>query len=377
MPHRSEATAKTLVFVVGTRPNFVKAAPLWHQAKSKDWCRPVLVHTGQHYDAVLSSRLWRDLELPTPDEDLAIGPGDRDWQLVEIQRRLVKTLLRLKPAGVVVFGDVNSTLAAARASVKLKLPLAHVEAGLRSFDPRMVEEENRIAVDALSDMLFTTEPGAIENLRREGFNMNHVYAVGNLMVDCLKNLLPKARRLQTSLHDRYGLHHDSYAVLTVHRPENVDDINALRTFIDTLGKMASELPIVFPAHPRTLLRLAQAWPEKLPPGLILTEPLPYLDFLALVASSRVVMTDSGGIQEETSVLGIPCLTLRDNTERPMTLSRGTNQLVGFDGDGAKAALERLLASQTDAISAPVAAVPNDWDGRAASRIMEVFEHAWG
>jgi UDP-N-acetylglucosamine 2-epimerase (non-hydrolysing) len=367
---------KNLVFVVGTRPNFVKAAPLWHEASDKDWCRPILVHTGQHYDASLSSKLWRDLELPDPSEDLGVGPGDQSWQLGEIQRRLMATLPRLKPDGVIVFGDVNSTLAAAQAARSLELPLAHVEAGLRSFDSRMVEEKNRIAVDAISDLLFTTEPKAIENLRLEGISMNRVHAVGNLMVDCLRNLLPRAQQLQKRLHDRYGLKLNGYAILTIHRAENVDDINGLRQFMETISEIASELPIVFPAHPRTVKRLTNAWYGNRPSGLILTEPLPYLDFLALVSASRVVLTDSGGIQEETSVLGIPCLTLRENTERPITLLRGTNQLIGFDGDKARAALERLLVSQPPAGPRVLSPVPDEWDGRAASRIMQVLKYAW-
>jgi len=346
-------------------------------ASDTNWCRPVLLHTGQHYHAVLSNEIWRDLGLPDPDEDLGIGPGKRDWQLAEIQRRLEISLLRLNPTGVVVFGDVNSTLAAARAAAKLQLPLAHVEAGLRSFDPRMVEEENRIAVDALSDILFTTEPSATENLRNEGANMNHVHAAGNLMVDCLKHHLPAARSRQASLHDRYGLQNSNYAVLTLHRPENINDIDALRRFMDKIGQISSKLPIVFPTHPRTAQQLTNAWRKKHPAGLIVTEPLPYVDFLALLESSRVVLTDSGGIQEESSVLGIPCLTLRNNTERPITLTHGTNQLIGFDGDKAKGAIEQLLLSYNPTHPAPHVPVPDSWDGRAACRIMEVLKNAWG
>jgi len=368
---------KTLVFVVGTRPNFVKAAPLWREASASDWCHPLLVHTGQHYDAVLSSDLWRDLGLPEPDEDLGIGPGKRSWQLEEIQQRLMASLLRLNPDGVVVFGDVNSTLAAARAAASLEIPLAHIEAGLRSFDSRMLEEENRIAIDALSDLLFTTEPGAVENLRQEGINMNKVYRAGNLMVDCMKNLFPGTIQLQTPLLDRYGLQRGNYAVLTIHRPENVDDIHLLKTFMGGLGELSNELPIVFPVHPRTARRLERAISGDILSGIILTAPLPYLDFLTLVASSRVVLTDSGGIQEESSVLGIPCLTLRDNTERPITLTHGTNQLVGFDAVKVRAALKFLMSSATPFIPAPFAPGPDDWDGKAAGRIIKVLRHVWG
>lgn len=377
MPQRPDPAPKILLFVVGTRPNFVKAAPLWHEAMDNDWCHPLLVHTDQHYDASLSSKLWRGLGLPEPDENLAVGSGTRSWQLEEIQRRLMATLVRLKPDGVVVFGDVNSTLAAARAAVELEIPLAHVEAGLRSFDSRMVEEENRIAVDALSDLLFTTEPAAIENLAQEGINMNSVHRVGNLMVDCLKNLLPEAYQLQSSLLDRYGLHCGGYAVLTIHRPENVDDIDRLNAFMDGLAELNSKLPIVFSVHPRTARHLQQAASRNIPSGLILTEPLPYLEFLTLVASSRVVLTDSGGIQEESSVLGIPCLTLRDNTERPITLTHGTNQLIGFDAAKAKTELGRLMASRAPFIPAPAIPGPDDWDGKAADRIIKVLKHVWG
>ncbi len=361
-----------LLFVVGARPNFVKAAPLLRAVARRTGFGATLVHTGQHYDASLSELFFRDLELPLPDLRLEAGSGTHAEQTAAVMRGLEPILIERRPACVVVFGDVNSTLAASLTAAKLCLPVAHVEAGLRSFDPSMPEEINRRVTDCVSQLLFTTEPSGNENLAREGVPGERVHFVGNTMVDSLREALGAARKLRGRVLGDLGVEPGGYAVLTLHRPSNVDPPEALRGLATALTPIGERLPILFPAHPRTRGRLA-ATPDAAQaldavPRLSIREPLPYLEFLGLMDGARLVLTDSGGIQEETTVLGVPCLTLRENTERPITVERGTNRLVGSDPRRIAAAALHSLAGERQPPPEP----PPLWDGCAAERIAAVL-----
>lgn len=353
-----------VVAVVGARPNFMKIAPLMWETDRHSGIDAVLVHTGQHYDRQMSELFFDELRIPKPNVNLEVGSGSHAVQTAEVMKRFEPVLLEEKPDAVVVVGDVNSTIACALTAVKLNIPVAHVEAGLRSFDRAMPEEINRVLTDAISRWLFVTERGAIDNLRREGIADDRVHFVGNLMIDTLLACRERAER--SPILQQLGLEDRGYAVLTLHRPSNVDDpavFQGLRKAIDRLQK---ELPIVFPVHPRTRKALAAWAPESLP-NLRLSDPLGYLDFMKLVAHARLVLTDSGGIQEETTVLGVPCLTLRANTERPATVEEGTNQLVGMDP-------ERIIEAGLTAIGSATTGrrTPEFWDGHAAARIIDVL-----
>lgn len=360
--------ARKIMCVVGARPNFMKMAPLMAAFRDRaDPFETVLVHTGQHYDAAMSDVFFSQLGMPEPDIQLGIGPGSQASQTGRMMVAIEPIVGDLRPDLVVVVGDVNSTLAATLVAAKAGVPVAHVEAGLRSFDRRMPEEINRIATDALATYLFATEEDGVANLRREGVGDDRIFLVGNVMIDTLTALLPRIheRRMAAEM----GLKPGGYGVVTLHRPSNVDDEGMLDRWVSALERIGSNLPLVFPAHPRTAARLAGAGLDRrlAQSGVRVIEPLPYVEFVSLVADSSLVLTDSGGIQEETTVLGIPCLTLRDSTERPVTVKLGTNSLVGADPEAALRAVE-------EALSGPPASytVPPLWDGKAAQRIAQIL-----
>jgi len=343
----------------------MKIAPLLKELRAREGFETLLVHTGQHYDAAMSDSFFRDLGIPEPDVNLGVGSGSHGEQTAEVLRKIEPLLIERHPDVLVVVGDVNSTLAATLAAVKLGIPVAHVEAGLRSFDRSMPEETNRVMTDVVSEWLFTTEPAAEQNLLREGVARDRIHFVGNVMIDTLLANLDRARGLDSL--ERLGLEPRGYALLTLHRPSNVDDPVRLRALFAVLEEINTELPVVFPVHPRT-----QGAIERLlggqRPALRMTEPLGYLEFLQLMAEARLVLTDSGGIQEETTALGVSCLTLRDSTERPVTVDEGTNTMVGTEPDAIRAAVRKILDGE-----AKKGRVPALWDGRAAARIVDILE----
>jgi UDP-N-acetylglucosamine 2-epimerase (non-hydrolysing) len=355
-----------IVAVVGARPNFVKIAPLLAELRDAPHVTTALVHTGQHYDAQMSDAFFAHLEIPRPDVNLGVQPLGTVAQIAEIMSRLEPVLATERPDVVAVVGDVNSTLATALTAVKLGLSVAHVEAGLRSFDRTMPEEINRVLTDAVSDFLFTTEPAANENLAREGIAATRVHFVGNVMIDTLFKY--RERASQSDILERLGLQPASYAALTLHRPSNVDTEAALGRVMAGIARVQAEIPMIFPVHPRTRRGL-ETLTRTLPPlpGLRLTDPLPYLDFLQLMANARCVLTDSGGIQEETTALRIPCLTLRSNTERPITVTRGTNRIVGVEPEAIYRAWRQVVQGQW-----PAGDLPELWDGKTAARIVRVL-----
>lgn len=354
-----------MLTVAGARPNFMKVAPLLRVMRARPGIDALLVHTGQHYDAAMSDAFFRDLGIPEPDVHLGVGSGSHAVQTADVLRAIEPVLVERQPDVVLVVGDVNSTLAATLAAVKLGIPVAHVEAGLRSFDRSMPEEINRLMTDAVSRWLFTSEPSGAENLRREGVAEDRIHFVGNVMIDTLLGHLERARK--AAPFERLGLEPGGYALLTLHRPGNVDDPARLRGLFAALEDLHRELPVLFPIHPRTSTSIANRLDGRTP-ALQLTEPLGYLEFLGLMASARLVLTDSGGIQEETTALGVPCLTLRDSTERPVTLSEGTNLLIGSDPAAIRRESRRILDGE-----ARKGRVPEGWDGRAAERIVAVLE----
>jgi UDP-N-acetylglucosamine 2-epimerase (non-hydrolysing) len=356
--------------VCGARPNFMKIAPLLRAFAARPELTPILVHTGQHYTNSMNARFFDELRIPAPAVNLDVGSHSHAVQTGLIMQRFEPVLLEHRPDAVLVVGDVNSTMACALVAAKLDTPVFHVEAGLRSFDRSMPEEINRLVTDALSDLLFVSEPSGLANLRREGVSDERIHVVGNVMIDTLRDQLRLAagsRVLET-----LALRPRGYAALTLHRPSNVDDPAVFGRICDALDRIHERLDIVFPVHPRTRARMTEtgiAARLARMPRLRCTEPLGYLDFLRLIADAAVVLTDSGGIQEETTVLGVPCLTLRNNTERPVTVDQGTNQLVGTDPRRITAACERALASP------PAGRIPDLWDGRAAERIADIIV-AW-
>lgn len=350
--------------VVGARPNFIKAAPVLREL-GRMGLAVRLVHTGQHYDREMSDVFFDGLQMPKPDVYLGVGSGSHAEQTAAVIVGLERELLSHRPDMLIVVGDVNSTMASALAAAKLGVPVAHVEAGLRSFDRSMPEEINRIVTDSVSELLLTSEESANRNLAREGHPPEHIRFVGNVMIDSLLANLDRAAAMDVP--GRLGLAHGGYAVLTLHRPSNVDDAGALAEILSAVAEISKELPVVFPAHPRTSKRLGGC---ELPSGMRVLPPLGYLEFLSLMRGARLVFTDSGGIQEETTVLGIPCLTLRENTERPVTVELGTNTLVGRDR-------ARILAASRAALDGKTkkGTIPPLWDGRTAQRIAEEIA-AW-
>ncbi len=341
--------------IVGARPNFMKVAPVMNALKTRKHVVQTLVHTGQHYDANMSDVFFEQLGIPAPDVNLAVGSGTHARQTAEIMTRFEPVLLDRKPDVVLVYGDVNSTVATALVCAKLGVRVGHVEAGLRSFDRTMPEEINRMLTDQLADLLFTPSEDGDFNLRKEGIPAEKIFRVGNVMIDSLVKLLPAARR-----QNRNGLP-ERYALVTLHRPANVDDGAILKRILQSLLEVSHDLSVLFPAHPRTRKRIADF--ELHADQLQILDPLSYLDFLGMQSRATVVITDSGGVQEETTYLGIPCLTLRDSTERPVTVSLGTNVLVGRDPDKLRSELSRVLAGQ-----AKKGTIPPLWDGHAGERI---------
>ena len=357
------------LLVVGARPNFMKAAPICAEMRRRpDEFEVKIVHTGQHYDAAMSDSFFADLGLPEPDFHLGVGSASHAEQTARIILAFEPVLPAEKPDWVIVVGDVNSTVACALVASQRGVKVAHVEAGLRSFDRSMPEEINRIVTDSISDLLFTTEESANENLRREGVAPDKINFVGNVMIDSLVNNLERAK--QSNVLSDLSLDSAGYSVLTLHRPSNVDSRETLEPLIDALIDISERLPIIFPVHPRTHKKINEFNFDGLinASKLRLIEPLGYLDFLALYSQARFVMTDSGGLQEETTYLGIPCFTLRENTERPITIELGTNQLVGPDPARLKRAAEKLLSG--DPIASP--SIPPLWDGKTAVRICDAL-----
>jgi UDP-N-acetylglucosamine 2-epimerase (non-hydrolysing) len=365
-PQPEKAERFRILAVAGARPNFMKIAPLMKEfARRSDRFEPILVHTGQHYDKAMSDSFFRDLGIPEPDVNLGVGSGSHAEQTAQVLVKIEKLLIERQPHALLVVGDVNSTIAATLAAVKLHIPVAHVESGLRSGDRRMPEEINRVLTDSVSDWLFTTEPVAEENLLREGIPAEKIHFVGNVMIDTL--LAHRERALELDTVERLGLTPQGYAVLTLHRPSNVDSPDQLRSLFEVLGRLNNEIPVVFPVHPRTANAIEQnLGGEK--PNLHLTDPLGYLDFLRLLMDAQVVLTDSGGIQEETTALGVPCLTLRDNTERPVTVTEGTNTIVGTDPAEIEKAIKKLRTSPPTQGRRPAL-----WDGKAAVRIVDILQ----
>lgn len=344
-----------VLHVVGARPNFMKAAPVLRALEDVGGIKQTLVHTGQHYDANMSDVFFTQLEMPALDVNLGVGSGSHARQIAEIMSRFEPVVLERRPDVVLVYGDVNSTIAAALVCAKLGVRVGHVEAGLRSFDWTMPEEINRVVTDRLADLLFTPSEDADANLEREGIPAEKIRRVGNVMIDSLVRLLPLAAKVP-----RNGFP-ERYAVVTLHRPSNVDDRESLKNILQCLVGISESLDVIFPVHPRTRQRIADS--GRSTGKLHLSEPLPYIEFLALQSHAVVVITDSGGIQEETTYLGVPCLTLRNNTERPVTVSVGTNVLVGQDREKLRAELTKIVAG-----NARKGAVPPLWDGHAGQRI---------
>ena len=361
-----------IVHIVGARPNFMKVAPVLNALKQRKNVAQTLVHTGQHYDVNMSDVFFQQLDIPAPDVNLAVGSGSHAKQTAEIMMRLEPAVLERQPDIVLVYGDVNSTVATVLVCAKLGVQVGHVEAGLRSFDRTMPEEINRLVTDQLADLLFTPSEDGDENLRREGIPAEKIFRVGNVMIDSLVRLLPAAQKAftgTTTTPTGTGTKSDGmperYALVTLHRPANVDDSETLKGILESLLEVNRDLAVIFPAHPRTRKRIADF---KLDAGqLRVLDPLPYLDFLGLQSRATVVITDSGGIQEETTYLGVPCLTVRENTERPITVSIGTNVLVGRDREKLRRELSRVLAGK-----AKKGTVPPLWDGHAGERIADIL-----
>lgn len=349
--------------IVGARPNFMKIGPVIEGLKARGMEAPLL-HTGQHYDEAMNDRFFTDLGLPRPDVNLGVGSGSHAQQTAEVMQRFEPVLDQFKPSAVLVVGDVNSTIACALVAAKKGVPVIHVEAGLRSYDRTMPEEINRVLTDQLSDLLFTTEGGAEANLCREGISADRIFFVGNVMIDTLRNNLSRAVPAVTTVGIERG-----YTLVTLHRPSNVDDPLVLARLLDCLARMAQAGPVVFPVHPRTRGRIEAAGLMNVVDraGIRLLPPQGYLEMLGLMRSARLVVTDSGGLQEETTALGVPCLTVRENTERPITIHEGTNTLVGTDAGAIMAAFHEV---QTN--GGKGGRIPELWDGRAGERIAAVL-----
>ena len=367
-----------LCCVVGARPNFMKMAPLLRAIDADPDFHATLVHTGQHYDPNLSEVFFRELGMRTPDVHLNVGSGRQGEQTARILEGMERVLVAGPGNGtpfdrLVVVGDVNSTMAASLAAAKLCIPIAHVEAGLRSGDRTMPEEINRLVTDALADLLLVSEPSGIENLRREGHPDRNIVPVGNIMIDTLQLQLPLARQ-RTILHE-HGLHPGEYGVVTLHRPANVDERGSLSQLIGVLAEVSEQLPLIFPVHPRARARIESFGLNRqleAAPNIRLAPPLGYLDFLALTSQAKVIVTDSGGLQEESTVLGVPCLTMRPNTERPTTVTMGTNTLIGNDFEMLRREFQKVLSGTYKS-----GGLPDFWDGQTAGRVVAAIRRHHG
>jgi UDP-N-acetylglucosamine 2-epimerase (non-hydrolysing) len=357
-----------ILCVVGARPNFMKIAPLMRAFANEPALSATLVHTGQHYDEAMKATFFRELDIPEPDVDLEVGSASHAVQTAEIMKRFEPVVDRMQAGAVLVVGDVNSTIACALVAAKKGVPVIHVEAGLRSYDRSMPEEINRVLTDQIADVLYTTERDAQKNLEREGVKQSRVRFVGNVMIDTLlrnRERCPQpADVLSTFSAPERFFGPGGYGMLTLHRPSNVDDHQVLESLLETIGELAHALPLIFPAHPRTRARMKEAGLDRvLTDDIVLLPPLRYLDMLGLMAGARVMLTDSGGIQEETTALGVPCITLREHTERPITVSAGTNSVVGTHPGRIRTLFEEVLTT-----GGKTGRVPELWDGRAAERI---------
>ncbi len=378
--------ATKILLVAGARPNFIKIAPLMRAFSANPRFQPRLVHTGQHYDAKLSKVFFEDLQIPKPDIELEIGSASHAQQTAEIMKRFEGVLQKEQPEAVLVVGDVNSTIGCALVTSKFFLErpfrarldgsvverrrpvMIHVEAGLRSRDDDMPEEINRKLTDAISDLLFVSDPAGMDNLKQEGVPESRYFFVGNVMIDTL--LAAREQAMQSPILEQLGVPARGYVLITLHRPSNVDDPTQLAALLRTIEETAGTMPLVFPVHPRTRTRLQQSGLHPDERRWRLIEPLGYLDFLKLTAQARIVLTDSGGVQEETTVLGVPCVTLRENTERPVTITEGTNFLAGTQLSSVKANFEKAMAASTSG------RVPRYWDGKSAARIDEILDRVF-
>lgn len=364
-------TARKIHLIAAARPNFMKVAPLYHALARESWCTPVIVHTGQHYDANMSDAFFRDLRLPDPHHHLEIGSGSHAEQVGRTMIAYEKLCVAERPDAIIVVGDVNATAACAMVGAKLLIPVVHLEAGLRSRDRRMPEEINRLVTDAIADVLWTPSPDADENLRAEGVPAEKIDYIGNMMIDSFEMLRPRVEAAGTL--EKLGLERGKFAVVTLHRPSNVDDRGVLGSLVSQLVTVAASLPLVFAVHPRTRKRLEEFGLLQALTGtaaIRLTEPLGYIEFMNLVSQSAAAITDSGGVQEETTYLGIPCLTLRENTERPVTVTEGSNRLVKP---------ENLVTAVQDVLSGrwPRGQRPRNWDGSTAARAVAALKRRLG
>lgn len=370
MAASTELRKRTVLCVVGARPNYMKMAPIHAALSASARFAPLLVHTGQHYDPEMNEAFFLDLAMPRPDANLEVGSASHAVQTAEVMKRFEPLLDQASNPVVLVVGDVNSTIACALVAAKKGVPVIHVEAGLRSYDRTMPEEINRVLTDQISDLLFTTERSAAANLAREGIADERIHFVGNVMIDSLRANLARAVPAEQTIAGGGAAVPPAYALATLHRPANVDDPVVLRTLLETLRRIGESLPVVFPLHPRTRAKIDQAGLGELlnAPNMLAQGPAGYLAMLGLMARARLVLTDSGGIQEETTALGIPCLTLRDNTERPITVEEGTNTLVGRNPTAILEAAREALGGGSKA-----GRIPELWDGQAARRIVAVME----
>lgn len=367
LPHK-------ILCVVGARPNFMKMAPILAALKQRPGIQVALVHTGQHYDAAMNHQYFEALNIPVPDFNLGVGSGSHAQQTAEIMRKFEPVVTAWHPDAALVVGDVNSTLACALVASKLNIPVIHVEAGLRSCDRTMPEEINRVLTDQLSSLLFTTERAAEDNLVREGIDPARIHFVGNVMIDTLRHNLDKAIPV-SSITREYGVasqcfERHGYAVLTLHRPSNVDDADVFRGLLTVVSKISDKIPIIFTVHPRTLSMIQKAGLQDMiqTPRILTLPPMGYLHMLGLMMDARLVLTDSGGIQEETTALGVPCVTLRESTERPITVEQGTNTLAGIEPSRIMSIVEGILSGGGKA-----GRIPQYWDGSASVRIAETIE----
>ncbi len=361
----SRTPEKRIFLIVGARPNFMKLAPLWRELKKYRQFEPVIVHTGQHYDYEMSKVFFEDLNLPEPDFYLGVGSNTHAKQTAEIMVKLEELFFKERPDLTVVFGDVNSTLATALVTSKLHIPLAHVEAGLRSFRNTMPEEINRKVTDVLSDLLFATDEIAVKNLKNEGISEEKIFLVGNIMIDSLMETLSRIENLEEKILKNFGLKKGNYALVTLHRPINVDNREKLTELVETLEDIAERMELIFPVHPRTRKNM-ENWGLKFN-KVRGTSPLTYREFVILEKNAHLVLTDSGGVQEETTVLGVPCLTIRPETERPMTELVGTNTVVGNNKEKILRFVELILTGKYKK-----GGIPPLWDGKTAERIVSIL-----